>query len=410
LKWLALALLGAAIAGNYYVYDALAPVAGLLRAQRGFSQSRIGLLNAATGLPNIPLSLLGGLLIDRFGASRAAVATAICCFAGAAMTAIGDPFGLMLFGRFLFGAGEETLVIALLACVAQSFGASGAGLAMSLLFSLARIGSYAADTSPVWAAGLYTGGWAPPLWLAACVSGIGLAAALGYWRIDGGRRRTIAARRRPWTGLFRVFRFDRSFWYILCLNVLFASVFFPFRSTFAIAFFQDSCGLTLAQAGLTNSLVFLAAIFATPLFGLIADRYGHRAMMLTLGAALMPLTFITLAATDCGLWVSTTMMGLSFSVVPAVIWPATAMLVAPRRLGTAFGLINMLQSLGLAASNLAAGWLNDVNRAGAQHPAGYLPMLWMFCGLATVGLLATALLWARESGPHGHGLNVARRP
>ena len=407
LKWLVLALLSISIAGNYYAFDSLAPVAGLLHQQRGFSQSQIGLLGAAIGLPNIPLSLIAGLLIDRFGAARVSVGTAAFCCVGAVLTAIGEPFGVMFLGRFLFGIGEETLLIALLAGVAQWFEAAGAALAMSLLFSLARVGSYMADISPKWAAGLYAGGWAPPLWLAAGLSGISLVAALLYLSLDGRRLVTAAAPLHGWAGLRDIGGFDRSYWYILTLNVLFASVFFPFRSTFAIAYFQDAHGLSLAAAGLVNSWVFFTAIFATPVFGLIADRFGHRAMLLTLGAALMPLTFATLGATDWSLWISTAMMGLSFSVVPAVIWPATAMLVRPERLGIAYGLINVLQSAGMAGCNLAAGWLNDMSRAGPHNPAGYLPMLWLFCGLATIGLAATALLWARESGPKGHGLNVA---
>jgi len=406
LKWGVLALLSLAIAGNYYAFDSVAPLAGLLHTQRGFSQSQIGLLNGVIGLPNIALSLLGGLVIDRFGAARAAVGTAAFCCAGAVLTAIGEPFGVMVLGRFLFGIGEETLLIALLAGVAQWFAAERAALAMSLLFSLARVGSYMADISPSWASGLYEGGWRPPLWLAAGFTCISFAAALAYWRLDRRRGGAAGGGRSMWREMLDIGGFDRSYWYILTLNVLFASVFFPFRSTFAIAFFQDAKGLTLAQAGLVNSWVFFTAIFATPVFGRIADRFGHRAMMLTLGAALMPLTFATLAATDWSLWISTMMMGISFSVVPAVIWPATAMLVAPRRLGTAYGLINVLQSAGMAVCNLAAGWLNDANHAGAHHPGGYLPMLWLFGVLATLGFVATALLWARESGPAGHGLNA----
>jgi MFS family permease len=405
MRWLVLALLSISIAGNYYAFDALAPVAGLLHAQRGFSQSQIGLLNAMIGLPNIPLSLLGGLLIDRLGPSRVAVGTAAFCCVGAVLTAIGEPFSLMVLGRFLFGIGEETLLIALLAGIAQWFEATGAAFAMSLLFSVARIGSYMADISPKWAAGLYAGGWSPPLWLAAALTGISLAAALAYLLLD--RRRTSEAIEKTsnWAEMADITALDPSFWYILILNVLFASVFFPFRSTFAIEYFQDAKGLSLADAGLVNSWVFFTAIFATPVFGLIADRLGHRAMLLTLGAALMPLTFATLGATDWSLWISTAMMGLSFSVVPAVIWPATAMLVAPGRLGTAYGIINVLQSLGMAVCNLAAGWLNDTNHAGPHHAAGYFPMLWLFGVLATLGFVATALLWARESGSRGHGLN-----
>ena len=54
------------------------------------------------------------------------------------------------------------------------------------------------------------------------------------------------------------------------------------------------------------------------MFGLIADRFGRRAMLLTLGAALMPLTFAILGLTHWSLWISTALMGLSFSVIPAV--------------------------------------------------------------------------------------------
>ena len=105
-------------------------------------------------------------------------------------------------------------------------------------------------------------------------------------------------------------------------------------------------------------------------------------------------------------------MGLSFSVIPAVIWPSTAMLVEPRRLGTAFGLINVLQSLGMGALNLAAGWLNDRAGAGRANPEGYDPMLLMFGLFSLAGFVAVAALWRREAGPHGHGLNdpPPRRP
>jgi MFS family permease len=198
--------------------------------------------------------------------------------------------------------------------------------------------------------------------------------------------------------------FDPSFWYILWLNVLFASVFFPFRSTFAIVFFQDAKGLSLAEAGLVNSWIFFAAIFATPVFGMIADRVGRRALLLTAGAALMPLTFLILGATDWSLSISTALMGVSFSVIPAVIWPATAMLVERRRLGTAFGLINVLQNLGLFVCNYAAGWLNDRYGAGPTNPAGYEAMLTLFGCLSLVALASVLLLWIRERGPQGHGL------
>jgi len=82
-----------------------------------------GLLNAVFSLPNIALALVGGILIDRFGPSRVALWTAGLCCVGTVLTAIGLPFGLMVLGRLLFGVGEETLLIALLAGLAQWFAA-----------------------------------------------------------------------------------------------------------------------------------------------------------------------------------------------------------------------------------------------------------------------------------------------
>ncbi len=410
-RWWVLALLAVVIAGNYYAWDSIAPVADLLRRQRGLSQTEIGLLNAIYAAPNIPLCLVGGILIDRIGAARSSLIAAAFCFVGAVLTAVGQPYGVMVCGRLLFGIGEETLFISLLAGVAQWFSAGGAALAMSLFFSMARVGSYMADISPRWAAGVYAGGWRPPLELAALLTGVSLVAAIAYLRIDRYRpawsgRAAGGQERFDWRDLTR---FDASFWYILGLNVLFASVFFPFRSTFAIVFFQDAKQLSLADASMVNSWVFFAAIFATPVFGLIADRFGRRAMLLTFGAALMPMTFAILGLTHWSLWISTVLMGLSFSVIPAVIWPSTAMLVEPGRLGTAFGLINVLQSLGMGALNLAAGWLNDQARAGPHNPAGYGPMLWMFGLFSLAGFVAVAALWRRESGPDGHGLNAAAK-
>ncbi len=410
-RWWVLALCSAAIAGCYYEYDAIAPIAGFLRADRGFSQAQIGMLNAVFSLPNVVLALAGGLLIDRYGSARVALWTAGLCFLGAVLTAIGNPYPVMVLGRLIFGVSEEALFIALLAALAQWFAGGGTAFAMALFFSLARIGSYAADTSPAWARTVYAHGWQLPLWLGAAITGVGFVAALGYRYGFGAAaataRPSASAERIVWID---VWRFDRSFWYILTLNVLFASVFFPFRSTFAIEYFQDAKGLSLRAAGLANSWVFFAAIFATPLFGWIADRFGHRALMMTLGTLLLPATFLILGTTHWSLWISTALMGVSFSVVPAVIWPATAMLVEPRRLGTAYGLINMLQNVGLAACNLAAGWLNDRAHAGPRNPAGYDAMLWFFGAIGFVAFLSVASLWWRESGPRGHGLERVRAP
>src|SRR4029077_467091 len=216
-----------------------------------------------------------------------------------------------------------------------------------------------------------------------------------------------AGERMTWKNIWG---FDRSYWYILGLHCLYAAVFFPFRQTYAIEYLQHVKGLSLQAASNVNSGVFAAAVFATPMFGLLADRIGHRALLLTVGTLLLPITLMVLSLTDLSPWFSTVLMGVSFSMVPAIIWPATTLIVEPRRLGTALGVITLLQNVALWGSNRTAGWLATQAGAGPDNPAGYDTMIWFFGAVSLAALTSVVLLWQRESGPHGHGPENARPP
>jgi MFS family permease len=413
LRWWVLLLAALAVSSSYYESDAIGPIADLLHRQLGFTQSQLGTLNGIINVPSVVLALVNGLLMDRYGPARIALWSAALGMAGALLTAGAGSYEMMLVGRFIFGASEGTIFIALIAVLARWFSPTGIALATALYLSLARVGSYAVDTSTSWARPLYDRGWRPPLWLGLALTAAGFVAVLLLYVLDRkhlprGLRAVPAAETRM--DFADLLKFDRSYWYILALHVLYAAVFFPFRTTYAIEYFQHSKGLSLQAAGLANSWVFFAAIFATPLFGLLADRFGHRAMMLSFGTLLLPVTFVVLGLSAQGLWVSTVLMGVSFALVPAIIWPATTLIVDPRRLGTALGLITVVQALGIFASNRIAGFVSDRAHAGADHPAGYEAMLWFFGLLSLVALTSAVLLWRRETGPHGHGLERPRRP
>src|SRR5204863_2841746 len=117
------------------------------------------------------------------------------------------------------------------------------------------------------------------------------------------------------------------------------------------------------------------------------DRIGRRALLMAVGTLLLFAVFPLLAYTQTNLWVTTVLVGIAFSLVPAVIWPAVPYLVSPNRLGTAFGLMTMVQAIGLTVFNLVVGALNDANGASADNPMGYLPMLWTFGLLSLMGFV-----------------------
>jgi len=248
LKWWLLVWASITIFGNYYVYDAIGPLAETLSRELDFTDTQIGSLNAIYSLPNIFLVLIGGLLVDKFGASRVALVTTAICFVGAALNALSADYNTMLAGRFLFGTGAETMLVALSVAIAIRFGGHMVALAMALNLSIGRMGSYAADLSPVWAGNLYDQGWQPPLVLAAGFAAISLVGAAGCWWLDKYRPATsggaidVNAHQGDRFKPRQLIEFNRSFWYVAALNVLFYSVVFPFRSTFAIKYIQHAHG------------------------------------------------------------------------------------------------------------------------------------------------------------------------
>jgi MFS family permease len=409
-RWLVLFLLSVAMFGNYYAYDCIGPLADQLQRLLGYTDTQIGTLNAIYSLPNIVMVLIGGIIVDRFGTRLATLLFAGICMVGALLTAASPSFYVMAAGRLVFGLGAESMIVAVTTALGQWFVGRQLGFAFGLNLSLARAGSWAADLSPTWAKPVYAMGWQQPLVLAAVLCALSFGGTLIYFLVERStvRRYSLVGPEPPDRFVFRdLWRFDRSYWYIVGLCVTFYSVIFPFRSTFAIKYFQHAHGLSLEAAGALNGWVFFAAIFATPAFGLLVDKIGRRSALMAGGSLLLLSVFPLLDLTSANLWISTVLIGIAFSLVPAVLWPSVPYLVEPKRLGTAFGLMTLLQNIGLTIINLAAGALNDHYHAGAAHPEGYSPMLWMFATLSLSGLIFAWLLRQRESGPYGHDLEKA---
>jgi hypothetical protein len=66
----------------------------------------------------------------------------------------------------------------------------------------------------------------------------------------------------------------------------------------------------------------------------------------------------------------------------------------------------MMQAVGMSIANLVAGWLNDINGAGADNPAGYSAMIIFFAAMACGAFFFAIALWRREAGPNHHGLEL----
>ncbi len=408
-RWLVLFLVSIAMFGNYYIYDSISPLADVLTRQLGFSDSDIGLLNAIYSIPNIIMVLIGGIIIDRIGTKSSTVLFAFICLVGSVITMSSPSLAVMATGRLVFGLGAESLIVAVTTAIAKWFRGKELSFAFGVNLTLARLGSFAALNSPTWAAGAYER-WQNPLLIASVFGVICLAGAILYWILETRGAKEYALGSGGETdkvNLRQLFSFGRSYWYIVALCVTFYSAIFPFQ-TFAVKFFIEAHGVSRETGGFLSSMLTLFAMVATPLFGLLADKVGKRATLMVFGSFLLIPVYLVLAYTHISLYIPMAVMGVAFSLIPAVMWPSVAYIVGQQRLGTAYGLMTLVQNIGLAGFNLLIGWANDSSGASAVNPGGYTLGMWLFSLLGLSALVFSQLLARQERGPHAHGLETIK--
>jgi MFS family permease len=418
--------------GNYYVYDCIAPIADLLTKQLGFSDSNIGLLQAIYSIPNVFMVLIGGYIVDRIGVRKALLIFGTLCFLGSVVTVLSPTLSVMAAGRLIFGLGAESLIVCVTTAVAKWFRGKELSFAFGINLMISRAGTLLAQQSPSWAGFAYNY-WRNPLLISTGFGALCVIGAVIYWALE------VYAEKRYQVGpagatdkvVFKDIKgFDLSYWYIVLLCITFYSAIFPFE-TFAYKFFMDAHHVTREAGGDLVGMLTLFTMFGTPIFGLFVDKLGKRALLMMLGSLLLIPVYLMMAYVRSATYITVylpssadghfsfvahhlppillltmAMMGIAFSLIPAVMWPSVAYLVDQSKLGTAYGLMTMIQNIGLAGFNLLVGWANDYSHAGTDNPSGYNLGMWIFSILGFLGLTFAFLLRQRELGPHGHGLET----
>ncbi len=405
-RWLVLVFVSLAMFGSYYAYDALSPLADVLKEQLKFSDLDIGFLQAIYSFPNIFTVLIGGIIIDRIGLRKSLMIFGVLSFIGPAITAATGHLSVMAAGRLIFGMGAESLNVAVTTALARWFRGKELSFAFGLNLTASRLGTFAALNSPTWARSAYAN-WRTPWLIAVAFSALCVVGAAIYWAMEQWAEKNyhlgdISTEKVVFKDLWK---FGVSYWLIVALCIVFYSAIFPFQ-TFAVKFFMEAHGTSREFGGFLSSMLTAFAMIFTPLFGLWVDRVGKRALLMMFGSLLLIPVYLMMAYTQINLYIPMAMMGVAFSLIPAVLWPSVAYIVDQSKLGTAYGLMTMIQNIGLFGLNLLIGWANNFAHADASNPSGYRLGMWIFSILGVLGVLFSFLLRQRELGPHGHGLET----
>ena len=161
----------------------------------------------------------------------------------------------------------------------------------------------------------------------------------------------------------------------------------------------------------------LLAVAITPILGNYVDHKGKAASMLMLGSILLVVCHLTFAFILPGVsassavggvvvaYVTILVLGASFSLVPAALWPSVPKLVDEKIIGSAYAAIFWIQNIGLGLFPALIGIvLNKTNEEGvAAHELNYTWALVMLAALGIASLLISVYLKAVDK-KKGYGL------
>jgi len=387
LRWWVLLLMGLAIFGSYYAYDAVSPIADFIIKGMKITRAEYGLLFSYYSLPNFIMVLVGGILLDKIGIRKAGSLYSGLCALGVLLTAAGANFQVMLWGRFIYGIGSESLIITMNKILSKWFRGKELAFAFGLNITVARLGTFAALNS---AARIqeWSGSWRLALWVSAVLMFLSFAFFLVYVALDKVKESFFQEEKGKDEEKFvfkDIYKFKPSFWYVSLLCMTFYSAIFPFTA-FSTVFLQSKFGFSAVKGGFFTSLVITGTMAFTPLFGLFVDKAGRRATLMIIGSLMLIPIHLSLGLTYLNPVFAMIALGISFSLVPAAMWPSIPILVAEKRLGTAFGLMTLIQNIGLTVFPWVAGRITDLSGGD------YTNTMVMFACLGGTGLLFSLLL------------------
>ncbi len=392
--------------GSYFAYDGLSAIAPILIKSFEISRAAYGATKTIYSVAAILCLLIGGILIDRIGTRKASLLFSSFIVLGAFIMAISRNIWMLYVGMFFFGAGSETLIIAQSSIISRWFKGQELAFAFGIALTVSRLGSLFSYNTEALIAD-YLGHYSFALWAGMIFCVLSLLSNIVYCLMDRRGEKILDLEEEEVEEKI-VFsdlkKFNASFWYVTLLCFTFYGAIFPFQHL-AADFFHSKWGIPLeigasggffhqvflnilhmfsTAPGIVGIIVFASMVFA-PLAGSLVDKIGKRASLMIFGSLLMIPAHLLMGITYINPVVMMVVLGAAFVLVPAAMWPSIPLIIPKQKVGTAFGLMTMLQNIGLGFFPWINGKLRDVS---GDYTASQI----MFAGLGLLGLIFAILL------------------
>ena len=435
-RWAALILIALMMFFAYMFVDVMSPLKSLVETSRGWDSSAFGTYAAAEYILNVcGFLIIAGIILDKMGVRFTGTLSASLMVIGAVVKYIGisDWFQTTAFcgwldswwvampgsakmaalGFMVFGCGCEMAGTTVSKAIAKWFKGKEMALAMGLEMAIARLGVFAVMWLSPAVSEMFDNSVVAPVAFCTCLLLVGLINFIVFSVMDTKLDRQLVAageateEKSPEDefhikDLGKIFS-SKMFWLVALLCVLYYSAIFPFQR-YAPNFLEVTLGVDSATAAQLFSCFPILAMCLTPLLGIFLDHKGKGASMLMIGAVIMivcHLSFAFLLPVFPYKWFAVLLiviLGVSFSLVPAALWPSVPKIIDEKILGSAYCLIFWVQNIGLCLVPLLIGVV--LNATG-----GYLVPMIIFSSFGVLAFIFSLLLKV-EDRRKGFGLEL----
>ena len=433
-RWSALILISLMMFFAYMFVDMLSPLKEMLDTKLNWDSSTFGTYAASEYFLNVFCFFLifAGIILDKMGIrftgllsaglmvvgacikyyamSDGFVGTGLEVWLGSWWTALPASAKLSCFGFMIFGCGCEMAGTTVSKAIAKWFKGKEMAMAMGLEMSIARLGVFAAMwLAPMVSAKFGDSVSAPVLFGSALLS-VGFIFYFVFVVLDrkfdkqleaaGELTKEASEEEFKFSDLGKIFT-SKMFWLVALLCVLYYSAIFPFQR-YAPDFLNKT--LDIANGSQLFSCFPILAMVLTPFLGAFIDRKGKAASILMVGSLIMiacHLSFAFLLPVFPSKVLAVAIiaiLGVSFSLVPAALWPSVPKIIDERILGSAYCVIFWIQNWGLLLVPIVIGKALDAT-------GGYTVPMVIFSSFGLFALFIGFML-KHEDKKKGYGLEL----
>ena len=435
-RWTVLILVALMMFFAYMFVDVMSPLKSLVEGKLGWNSGVFGKYAASEYILNVcGFLIIAGVILDKLGVRFSGVLSAGLMVFGASLkfVAVSDWFQDTSFchwldswwiempgsakmaslGFMIFGCGCEMEGTNVSKILAKWFKGKEMALAMGLEMAIARLGVFAV----MWIAPLisdkFGGSIMGPVGFCGALLMVGLINFIIFGVMDRKFDSQLVgaglatAEKSPEdefhiSDLKAIFT-SKMFWIVSLLCVLYYSAIFPFQR-YATNFLEETLSIGAAEAAKLFSCFPILAMVMTPLLGIFLDRKGKGASMLMIGSVIMiacHLSFAFLLPAFPQKWFALLLivvLGVSFSLVPAALWPSVPKIIDEKILGSAYCLIFWVQNIGLCLVPMLIGSLRE-------STGSYLVPMIVFSSFGVLAFILSLCLKA-EDRKKGYGLEL----